>query len=49
MTWMQHGSSAVSLLMFAALHTSDAPFGYLQWAETAGAGRRRLHDVQVSG
>lgn len=25
-----------SLLMFAALHASDAPFGYLQWAETAG-------------
>lgn len=25
-----------SLLMFAALHTGHAPFGYLQWAETAG-------------
>lgn len=25
-----------SLLMFAALHTGRAPFGYLQWAETAG-------------
>lgn len=25
-----------SLLMFAALHTGKAPFGYLQWAETAG-------------
>lgn len=25
-----------SLLMFASLHTGHAPFGYLQWAETAG-------------
>ena len=25
-----------SLLMFAALHTGHAPFGYLQWAQTAG-------------
>jgi formate/nitrite transporter FocA (FNT family) len=25
-----------SLLMFCALHTGHAPFGYLQWAETAG-------------
>lgn len=25
-----------SLLMFAALHTAHAPFGYLQWAQTAG-------------
>ena len=25
-----------SLLMFAALSTNDAPFGYLQWAQTAG-------------
>lgn len=25
-----------SLLMFAALQTNHAPFGYLQWAETAG-------------
>ncbi|MDQ6648929.1 MAG: formate/nitrite transporter family protein [Actinomycetota bacterium] len=25
-----------SLLMFSALHTGHAPFGYLQWAETAG-------------
>lgn len=25
-----------SLLMFAALQTGHAPFGYLQWAETAG-------------
>ncbi|TAN30125.1 MAG: formate/nitrite transporter family protein [Actinomycetota bacterium] len=25
-----------SLLMFTALHTSNATFGYLQWAETAG-------------
>ncbi len=25
-----------SLLMFAALHTGHAPFGYLAWAETAG-------------
>jgi len=25
-----------SLLMFAALHTGRAPFGYLQWAQTAG-------------
>ncbi|EQD50292.1 formate/nitrite transporter [mine drainage metagenome] len=25
-----------SLLMFAALNTGHAPFGYLQWAETAG-------------
>ena len=25
-----------SLLMFAALHTGHAPFGYVQWAETAG-------------
>lgn len=25
-----------SLLIFAALHTGHAPFGYLQWAETAG-------------
>jgi formate/nitrite transporter FocA (FNT family) len=25
-----------SLLMFAALHTGDAPFGYLDWAQTAG-------------
>lgn len=25
-----------SLLMFTALHTGHAPFGYLQWAETAG-------------
>lgn len=25
-----------SLLMFAALHTGRAPFGYIQWAETAG-------------
>ena len=25
-----------SLLMFAALHTGHAPFGYLDWAETAG-------------
>lgn len=25
-----------SLLMFAALHNPHAPFGYLQWAETAG-------------
>jgi formate/nitrite transporter FocA (FNT family) len=25
-----------SLLMFAALHTGRAPFGYLEWAQTAG-------------
>ena len=25
-----------SLLMFSALHTGHAPFGYLQWAQTAG-------------
>jgi formate/nitrite transporter FocA (FNT family) len=25
-----------SLLMFAALHTGHAPFGYLDWAQTAG-------------
>jgi formate/nitrite transporter FocA (FNT family) len=25
-----------SLLMFSSLHTGHAPFGYLQWAETAG-------------
>src|SRR6195952_4779325 len=25
-----------SLLMFAALHTGHAPFGYAQWAQTAG-------------
>jgi formate/nitrite transporter FocA (FNT family) len=25
-----------SLLMFAALHTGHAPFGYVQWAQTAG-------------
>ena len=25
-----------SLLMFSSLHTGRAPFGYLQWAETAG-------------
>jgi formate/nitrite transporter FocA (FNT family) len=25
-----------SLLMFSALHTGRAPFGYLQWAQTAG-------------
>src|SRR5437899_2524197 len=25
-----------SLLMFSALDTGHAPFGYLQWAETAG-------------
>ena len=25
-----------SLLMFAALHSGHAPFGYLQWAQTAG-------------
>jgi formate/nitrite transporter FocA (FNT family) len=25
-----------SLLMFASLHTGHAPFGYLQWAQTAG-------------
>ena len=25
-----------SLLMFAALHTGHAPFGYLEWAQTAG-------------
>jgi formate/nitrite transporter FocA (FNT family) len=25
-----------SLLMFTSLHTGHAPFGYLQWAETAG-------------
>jgi formate/nitrite transporter FocA (FNT family) len=25
-----------SLLMFSALETGHAPFGYLQWAETAG-------------
>ena len=25
-----------SLLMFAALHTGRAPFGYVEWAETAG-------------
>lgn len=25
-----------SLLMFSSLHTGQAPFGYLQWAETAG-------------
>lgn len=25
-----------SLLMFASLHTGAAPFGYLQWAQTAG-------------
>jgi formate/nitrite transporter FocA (FNT family) len=25
-----------SLLMFAALHTGHAPFGYLEWARTAG-------------
>ncbi|NEK94986.1 formate/nitrite transporter family protein [Modestobacter muralis] len=25
-----------SLLMFTALHTGDAPFGYVQWAQTAG-------------
>jgi formate/nitrite transporter FocA (FNT family) len=25
-----------SLLMFSALHTGHAPFGYLQWAEAAG-------------
>jgi formate/nitrite transporter FocA (FNT family) len=25
-----------SLLIFAALHTGHAPFGYLQWAQTAG-------------
>lgn len=25
-----------SLLMFAALHTGHAPFGYLQWAQSAG-------------
>jgi formate-nitrite transporter family protein len=25
-----------SLLMFSALHTGDAPFGYLDWARTAG-------------
>ncbi|HEX3620742.1 MAG TPA: formate/nitrite transporter family protein [Acidimicrobiales bacterium] len=25
-----------SLLMFAALHTGRAPFGYVQWAQTAG-------------
>jgi formate/nitrite transporter FocA (FNT family) len=25
-----------SLLMFSALHTGRAPFGYLEWAQTAG-------------
>src|SRR5947209_6484099 len=25
-----------SLLMFSALHTGHAPFGYVQWAQTAG-------------
>jgi formate/nitrite transporter FocA (FNT family) len=25
-----------SLLMFAALHTGRAPFGYVEWAQTAG-------------
>jgi formate/nitrite transporter FocA (FNT family) len=25
-----------SLLMFSALHTGHAPFGYLEWAQTAG-------------
>ena len=25
-----------SLLMFAALHTGHAPFGYVDWAQTAG-------------
>ena len=25
-----------SLLMFSALHTGHAPFGYMQWAQTAG-------------
>jgi formate/nitrite transporter FocA (FNT family) len=25
-----------SLMMFTALHTHHAPFGYLQWAESAG-------------
>ncbi|HET6916193.1 MAG TPA: formate/nitrite transporter family protein [Acidimicrobiales bacterium] len=25
-----------SLLMFSSLHTAHAPFGYVQWAETAG-------------